>query len=62
VVTRDWFELFVAQNLVFDSLLWPIDLPTLDASIAERHGPGLAMITEFMKTWYDERVAGSMPP
>ena len=54
MVTRDWFELFVAQNLVFDSLLCPLIYQHFDASIAKRHGPGLAMINEFMKTWYDE--------
>ena len=54
MVTEDWFELFVAQNLVFDSLLYPLIYQQFDASIAERHGSGLAMINEFMKTWYDE--------
>ena len=54
MVTADWFELFVAQNLVFDSLLYPLIYQQFDASIAKRHGSGLAMINEFMKTWYDE--------
>jgi phenol/toluene 2-monooxygenase (NADH) P1/A1 len=54
MVTRDWFELFVAQNLVFDSLLCPLIYQHFDASIAEKHGSGLAMINEFMKTWYAE--------
>ncbi len=54
MVTEDWFELFVAQNLVFDGLLYPLIYQRFDASIAERHGSGLAMINEFMKTWYDE--------
>lgn len=53
-VTRDWFELFVAQNLVFDGLLLPLVLRRYEHALAARTGPALGMLTEFMNEWSDE--------
>lgn len=54
MVTADWFELFVAQNLVADGLVYPLFFEKFDAAIANAHGPSLAMLTEFNARWFDE--------
>ena len=53
-VTPDWFELFVAQNLVFDGLLYPLVYRRYEAALNPRTGNALAMVTGFMSEWYDE--------
>jgi phenol/toluene 2-monooxygenase (NADH) P1/A1 len=53
-VTRDWFELMVAQNLVSDALVYPLMYQHFDARIAQAHGAGLSMMTEYLMRWYEE--------
>jgi phenol hydroxylase P1 protein len=53
-VTRDWFELFVAQNLVADSLVYPLFFQHLDAQIARDHGASLSLLTQYLMRWYHE--------
>jgi phenol hydroxylase P1 protein len=55
LVVRDPFELFVAQNLALDGLLYPL----IYGRIVERHlsrrgGSAVAMLTQFMSDWFDE--------
>jgi phenol hydroxylase P1 protein len=52
MVTRDWFELFVAQNLVLDGFVYPLIFQKYEARFAAKHGPALSLITEFMSSWY----------
>jgi phenol hydroxylase P1 protein len=54
MATRDWVELFVAQNLVVDSLLHPLVFKHFVAEIDAASGVSLGLITEFMTSWYDE--------
>jgi phenol hydroxylase P1 protein len=54
LVCQDWFELFVAQNLVLDGLVYPLFYQKLDAQLALEHGPAYALATDFMRTWYAE--------
>lgn len=54
MATKDWFELFVAQNMVVDGLLYPLMFRTFVSRIDSSHGPSLGLITEFMTTWHDE--------
>jgi phenol hydroxylase P1 protein len=53
-VTRDWFELFIAQNLVADGLVYPLFFQQLDARLAAANGPTLSLMTEFPMRWYEE--------
>jgi phenol hydroxylase P1 protein len=53
-VTKDWFEVFVAQNLVFDGLLYPLVYRHLEADLNPATGNALSMLTSFMNDWYDE--------
>jgi len=54
MVVKDWFETFVAQNLVLDGLLYPLVYRHIDERIARLHGPGLGMLNDFASSWFDE--------
>ena len=53
-VTRDWFELFVAQNVVLDGLLFPLAYREVDADLRERAGPTVSMLTRFQAEWFQD--------
>ena len=54
LVTKDWFELFVAQNVVLDGLLYPLVYQSF-GQLQSTHGhSGFALLTEFMNDWFDE--------
>ncbi len=52
LVVDDWFELFVAQNLVIDGLLYPLVYESFDAAGQKHGGAALSMLTEFMNEWF----------
>lgn len=54
MVTEDCFEVFVAQNLVLDGLLYPLVYQHYERQVSETDGPALSLLTEFMTSWYDE--------
>ncbi|WP_109476877.1 aromatic/alkene monooxygenase hydroxylase subunit beta [Paraburkholderia sp. C35] len=54
MVVKDWFETFVAQNLVLDGLLYPLVYRHVDERVSRLHGPGLGMLNEFASSWFDE--------
>ncbi|MGB1563493.1 MAG: aromatic/alkene monooxygenase hydroxylase subunit beta [Sinimarinibacterium flocculans] len=54
LVVEDWFELFVAQNVILDGLVYPLVYQHFDSRFATEHGPALSMITSFMGGWFDE--------
>ena len=54
LVVKDWFELFVAQNLVIDSLVYPF-LYTHVEKLAGQDGSAFyGLSTKFMKEWFAE--------
>jgi phenol hydroxylase P1 protein len=53
-VTKDVFEVLLAQNLVFDGLVYPLIHRHYEQSIDVRAGQALAMLTSFIADWYDE--------
>jgi phenol hydroxylase P1 protein len=54
-VVSDPFELFVAQNLALDGLLYPLIYGSfVDDHIALQGGTAVAMLTAFMPEWHDE--------
>jgi phenol/toluene 2-monooxygenase (NADH) P1/A1 len=55
-VIQDWFETFVAQNLVLDGLLYPLVYQHFDASAAQQLGASLAMLTDFTQQWQVDHV------
>jgi phenol/toluene 2-monooxygenase (NADH) P1/A1 len=55
LVLKDPFELFVAQNLALDGLLYPLIYGRfVDDGLAMRGGTAVAMLTAFMPEWHDE--------
>jgi phenol hydroxylase P1 protein len=71
-VLSDWFELFVAQNLVLDGLLYPLIYENfIDDHLTMQGGSAIAMLTQFMTDWSAEtakwidaqvKVAGAESP
>ncbi|MCB1887148.1 MAG: aromatic/alkene monooxygenase hydroxylase subunit beta [Rhodocyclaceae bacterium] len=55
LVTRDWFELLVAQNFVSDGLLYPLVYEQfVDTKLNGRGGAGVSMMCAFMTEWHGE--------
>jgi phenol hydroxylase P1 protein len=55
LVLSDPFELFVAQNLALDGLLYPLVYGSfVDDHVALKGGTAVAMLTAFMPEWHDE--------
>ena len=54
LVVEDWFELFVAQNLVMDGLVHPLLFNELESDLNAQGGSTYAMLTEFIVDWYSE--------
>jgi phenol hydroxylase P1 protein len=55
LVLQDPFEMFIAQNLALDGLLYPlIYTQFVDDHIALQGGTAVAMLTNFMPEWFDE--------
>ncbi|MEO8839841.1 MAG: aromatic/alkene monooxygenase hydroxylase subunit beta [Herbaspirillum sp.] len=55
-VVQDWFELFVAQNLVLDGLLYPLIYQHFDRAFSSQAGPIVSMLTRFQAEWYSENI------
>lgn len=54
LVTQDWFELFVAQNLALDGLLYPLVYSHIDNALSAQAGPAVSMLIRFQAEWYAE--------
>jgi phenol hydroxylase P1 protein len=54
MVIKDWFETYVAQNVVLDGLLYPLVYRHIDPYFSARYGAGLGMLNEFASGWFDE--------
>lgn len=55
MVVRDPFELFVAQNVALDGLLYPLVYGrVVDDDFSVKGGSAVAMLTQFMADWFDE--------
>lgn len=53
---KDWFEIFVAQNLIQDALVHPVMYGRYQSGFSQPNNAFLAMLIEFMQTWYVENV------
>jgi phenol hydroxylase P1 protein len=55
LVLKDPMEIFVAQNLALDGLLYPLIYGSyVDEHLTLKGGTGIAMLTSFMPEWFDE--------
>jgi phenol hydroxylase P1 protein len=54
-VLKDWFELFVVQNLLLDGTVYPLVYDTIvDDEFTVKGGTAVALLTRFMTEWYAE--------
>ena len=54
-VIKDPVELFVAQNVALDGLLYPLVYETIiDDVLSSQGGTPVAMLTQFMTDWFTE--------
>ena len=61
LVLATGLELFVAQNLVLDGLLFALACEVIDQVLSEQAGPGGPMLTRFQAEWRDESTNGWTP-
>ena len=54
LVLDDPIELYVAQNLVLDGLLFPLVYERFDAALTAQAGPTVSMLLRFPAEWYAE--------
>lgn len=51
LVTKDWFELFLAQDVVMDILMFDLIYRQLDEKLNALGGGDIAVLTDFMQVW-----------
>ena len=59
-VMKDWFELYVAQNVVLDGVLFGLAYKGSIRALSERAGPVVSMLTRFQAEWAQDATSGSM--
>ena len=55
-VMKDWFELFVAQHVVLDGLLYGLAYKEVDSALSNQAGPTVSMLTRFQAEWIGDHV------
>jgi phenol hydroxylase P1 protein len=53
-VLKDWFELYVAQNVALDGLLYPLVYGEVERALTAQAGPVVAMLTRFQNEWFED--------
>ncbi|NNG99844.1 aromatic/alkene monooxygenase hydroxylase subunit beta [Acinetobacter sp. ANC 5414] len=53
-VVKDWYELFVAQNLVFDGYIYPMVKNIIDRDFVAQGAAAVSLLTAFMNEWFEE--------
>ncbi len=51
---KDWFEVFIAQDVVLDTLIYDLIFNQFDRAITAQGGGDLAMLIEFMQEWHKD--------
>lgn len=54
LVTKDWFELFIAQDLVIDTLTYDIFFNQFEQWLRDNGAQDVAMLMEFMQDWHKD--------
>lgn len=54
LVVEDWYEVFIAQDVVLDTLVYDLMYRQFDQAITEEGGSDLAMLIEFMQEWHKD--------
>ena len=56
MVTKDWFELHVLQNLLLDGAVYPYAYVHFETALGASYGIGYTLATEFMREWVAESM------
>ncbi|WP_201612843.1 aromatic/alkene monooxygenase hydroxylase subunit beta [Psychrobacter immobilis] len=59
LIIKDWFELFIAQSLVLDTVIHVVHYQHLDNWLVEHNGRDIAMLTEFMQDCFKDLTGWS---
>lgn len=59
LVQKDWFELFIAQTVVLDTVIQIVHYNHLDKWLVDNGGRDVAMLTEFMQSCFKDLVGWS---
>lgn len=51
---QDWFEVFVAQDVVLDTLVYDLMYNQFDQALSAQGGRDLAILIEFMQEWHKD--------
>lgn len=51
ICVNDWFECWLAQDVVLDGLIYELVYLQFDSWLAENGGQDISMLTEFMQNW-----------
>ncbi|WP_417227507.1 aromatic/alkene monooxygenase hydroxylase subunit beta [Amphritea sp.] len=54
ICVKDWFESFVAQDVVLDGLIYELVYLQFDQWLADNGGQDFSMLTEFIQNWNKE--------
>lgn len=54
LLIKDWFELFIVQDLLIDTLVYDLVYSQYDSWLLENGGQDVGMLTEFMQTWHKD--------
>ena len=54
LVLKDWFELFVAQNVALDATLSGLAYVEVDQALSAKAGPVVSMLTRFQTEWMED--------
>lgn len=53
-VLKDWYELHIAQNVIFDAFIHPLYFNILEQELNKKGGTAQSMMTEFITSWNEE--------
>lgn len=54
LVTEDWFEVFVAQDVVMDAVMYDLFYRQYDQWLEQQDAQDIGMLTEFMRDWHKD--------
>ena len=54
LVMKDWFEMFVAQHIALDGLLFDLAYKEVDQALNEQAGPTVSLLTRFQSELFDD--------
>lgn len=54
LIIKDWFELFLVQDLLIDTLVYDLAYNQFDAWLLAHGGQDVGMLTEFMQVWHKD--------